>query len=178
MVWQDLVTFDLPWFGPVWSENRVPSPSPPWFTAWLTRVMVLKRSVCVPTSFHQTLVNYWENVEFAFFFLCIYFLFIIVGSPLCPVISSFLLMCVEERGPVCPPVSAEWRYQNFDRDFFSRYQIFRNWNRDFFQEKIFQNRNFFPRPNSLTMKPILFPRPNFPKPIPKPSKNWQRLEFK
>ena len=103
MVWRDLVTFDLPWFGPVWSENRVPSPSPPWFTAWLTRVMVLKRSVCVPTSFHHTHINYWENVEFSF--LCTYFLFILVGSSICLVISSFLLMCVEERGAVCPAIA-------------------------------------------------------------------------
>ena len=45
------------------------------------------------------------------------------------------------------------------------YQIFRNWNRDFFSGTIFskiKNKTFFPRPNS-------------PKLIPKPCKNWQKL---
>ena len=44
----------------------------------------------------------------------------------------------------------------------------------FFRDQIFQNRDFFPRPNfSETETETFFPRPNFLKPKPKPSKIWQ-----
>ena len=55
----------------------------------------------------------------------------------------------------CPPWPTEWRYQKFDRN---RY-------RDFFSDTKF----------SETDTETFFPIPNFPKPKPIPSKNWQKF---
>ena len=74
-------------------------------------------------------------------------------------------------------LDTEWRYQNETETFF-RDQIFWNRNRYFFSETKFSETEtvtFFRDQNFQNQNWDFFPRPNSPKAIPKPSKNWQKL---
>ena len=60
---------------------------------------------------------------------------------------------------------SETKFSKTETETFFRDQIFRNRDRDFFRDQIFLE----------TETETLFPKPNFPKPKPKPSKIWQKF---